>query len=178
MTNPPLRNSHITTPLEVWGIIRHQSNFHCHFISQTASRSNIINYFNYRPNIYKLLLALQAEAVLGLKNIGVATRLIQLLLKSLPLRVVDAVDVVLNLNDHASVLGDNSGKVLVILKTLGLLEGHGALLLSTAVELEGVLISVDVELNARPGGGDSGHGALGSPVKVTKLATVDAVAGV
>lgn len=160
-------------------IIRHYSqtsivtSFHKQQAAQILSITSTT-----RSYIYKLLLALQAEAVLGLKNIRVATRFIELLLKSLPLRVVDAVNVVLNLNDHASILGDNSGEVLVILETLGLLERHGALLLSAAVELESILISVDVELDARPGGGDSGHRTLGSPVKVSELATVDAVAGV
>jgi hypothetical protein len=154
-----------------------QPNFYfASFYKQQAAQ--ILSITSTTNPISNLLLALQAEAVLGLKNIRVATWLIELLLKSLPLRVVDAVNVVLNFNDHASVLGDDSGEVLVVLETLGLLERHGTLLLSAAVELEGILISVDVELDTRPGGGDSGHGTLGSPVIVAELAAVDAVASV
>ena len=46
-----------------------------------------------------------------------------------------------------------------------------------AVELEGLLVAVDVELDARPGAGDGGNGSI-APVVGAELLAVDDVAGV
>ena len=99
-----------------------------------------------------------------------------MLLIAHPLRVVDSVNVVLNLKNNTSVLGNSSGEVLVVLKTLGALEREVTLLLCAAVELEGVLVRVDVDLDAGPRRGEGSDGTLGAPVVVAELATVDGVA--
>ncbi|KAI6776511.1 hypothetical protein HG530_000456 [Fusarium avenaceum] len=117
-----------------------------------------------------------AEGVLRLKNIRVATGLKELLLLTHPLRVVDTVNVVLNLKNDTSVLGDDTGEVGVILETLGLLQGEVTLLLSAAVELESVLVGVDVYLNSRPRGRQGCNRTLGAPIILAELATVDGVA--
>lgn len=90
--------------------------------------------------------------------------------------MVDSVNVVLNLKNNTSVLGNSSGEVLVILKTLGALEREVTLLLCAAVELEGILVRVDVDLDTGPRRGECSDGTLGAPVVVAELATVDSVA--
>lgn len=92
--------------------------------------------------------------------------------------MVDTINVVLNLKNDTSVLGDCSREVLVILETLSALQREVTLLLRAAVELEGILVGVNVDLDARPCGRQTSNGTFGAPVVVTELATVDGEAGV
>jgi hypothetical protein len=99
-----------------------------------------------------------------------------LLLITHPLRVVDAINVVLNLKNNTSVFGNSSREVLVVLETLSTLQREVTLLLRAAVELEGILVRVDVDLDARPRRGKACDRALSAPVVVAKLTTVNGVA--
>jgi hypothetical protein len=120
-----------------------------------------------------LLVLIDAEAVAGLEDVGTISRAEDLLLLAAPGGVVDAVNVVLDLEDNAAVLGDDAGEVLVVLDALGLLEGEGAVLLGAAVDLEGVLVGEDVDADAGPGGGEGGDGAEGAPVEGAVGVAVD-----
>lgn len=93
---------------------------------------------------------LNTEAIPSLENVRVIPRSKDLLLLPHPLRVVDAVNVILRLKNDAAVLGDRAREVLVVVDTLGGLERHGAVLEAAAVHLEGVLVGVDVDFDAGP----------------------------
>lgn len=92
---------------------------------------------------------LQAESVLGLQHVGITTGLVNLLAAPHPLRMVDTINVVLDLEHDAAVPGNGTGE-LAALDALGLLERHGAVLAAARVHLEGVLVGVHVELDAGP----------------------------
>lgn len=111
-----------------------------------------------------LITTLNAKAIPRLEHVWIPARTEDLLGSPHPLRVVDAVNVVLDLEHHAPVLGDRSGEVLVVIDALRLLEGQRAVLPAAAVDLEGVLVGVDVDLDAGPSGGDGGDGAVRAPV--------------
>jgi hypothetical protein len=123
-----------------------------------------------------VLTTLQAESISSLENVRITTRLKELLLITHPLRVVDTINVVLHLKNNTSILGDGSREVLVILKPLSALQREVTLLLGAAIELEGILVGINVDLDTGPGRGETGHGTLGAPVIVAELAAVDGVA--
>ena len=80
---------------------------------------------------YLLLLFLpplfvDAELVDGIEHVWLITRTIDLL--AAPLGVVDAVNPVFHLHNNTSVLGNGAGELGVVKETLGLLEGHSAVL--------------------------------------------------
>lgn len=119
-----------------------------------------------------ILLLTHAEVVSRLQHIRITAGAEDLLRLAVPLRVVDAVDVVLHLEHHAPVLGDGAGEVGVVGQPLRLLEGEGAVLPVAAVHLEGVLVRVDVELDARPRRRDGRDGAVRAPVIVAERLSV------
>lgn len=67
-----------------------------------------------------------------------------------PLRLIDGVDPVLDLEHDAAVLGDSPGEIGVVVKTLRLLERERAVLPVARVHLKRLLVRVDVELDSRP----------------------------
>lgn len=68
------------------------------------------------------------EVVGCLKNVRVATRTEDVSLLSLPFRLVDGINPVLNLHNHASVLLDNTRLVSLVEKALSLLESGSSCL--------------------------------------------------
>lgn len=101
------------------------------------------------------LFLINAETVLrsNLECIGVRTK--HLSIKSAPLRVVDAIDPILHFEDQAAVLLNDT---LAAWNTLCLLQWHGSVLLHTAVDLEGVLVGEDLQLDTGGSGSKSGNG--------------------
>lgn len=95
-----------------------------------------------------------------------------------PFRVIDAVDPVLHLHHQASVLRNRPREALVAVQALRLLERQGAVLRVAAVHLEGRLVRVDVQVDARPGRREARDGAFGAPVKGLQGISVDDVAGI
>ena len=71
--------------------------------------------------------------------------------------MVNPIDPVLHLQHNTPVPRDNAREVRLVEEALALLERQAAVLLRAAVQLEGVLVGVDVELDAGPGGGDAGY---------------------
>jgi len=87
--------------------------------------------------------------------------------------MVDAIDPVLDLEYNASVLGDGPGEVLLVAKdSLGALQRERTVLAVARVQLDGVLVRVDVEPNAGPGGVDVEDSLVG----VVPVALVGGVA--
>ena len=78
--------------------------------------------------------------------------------------MVDAVDVILYLHHDAAVLRHHAWSIWVIEKSLGGFERDGAVLSTTGVDLECVLVGEDFQLDARPGGAQACHGETGAPV--------------
>lgn len=81
-----------------------------------------------------------------------------------PGRVVDAVDVILGLENDAAVLGNGAREVLVVEDALRLLERQNAAGTVAAVHLEGGLIGVHVDPDTGPLRGDGEDRAVGAPV--------------
>jgi hypothetical protein len=106
------------------------------------------------------------------QNVGVVAGAKDLLVDAAPLRVVDTVNVVLYLHDDAAVLGDCAGEVGVVTDALRLFESQGTILPIARVDLEGVLIGIDIDLDTGPLGREHGDGAVGAPVVVSELATI------
>jgi hypothetical protein len=71
-------------------------------------------------------LCVDGELVSSLKNIWVVTRAKDISLLPLPLRLVDGINPVLNLHDHAAVLLDNTGLVSLVEEALSLLDSSGS----------------------------------------------------
>lgn len=118
-----------------------------------------------------------AEPVTRLQHVGVVTGPEDLLLATLPLGLVDGVDPVLDLHDQAPVLGDRPREVGIVKQALRLLQRHRPVLAVAAVELVGLLVAVDVELDARPRGLQTrDEAAVGAPVVGPVLLAVDEVA--
>lgn len=93
---------------------------------------------------------LHTEAVAGLHDVRVVAGAKDLLLLTSPAGLVDGINVVLDLEHDAAVLGNGAREVRVIVNALGLLERHGTVLAAARVHLEGLLVGVDVELDAGP----------------------------
>lgn len=66
------------------------------------------------------------ELVGRLKNIWVVTRAEDVSLLSLPFRLVDGIDPVLDLHNHAAILLDNTGLVGLVEEALSLLDSSGS----------------------------------------------------
>ena len=88
------------------------------------------------------------------------------------------IDPVLHLHDDTSVLLDRPRAVADVEQALRLLQRHAAVLAPAAVHLEGLLVRVNVDLDARPGAAQSRHGPLFAPVEGAVLVPVREVAGV
>jgi hypothetical protein len=71
-------------------------------------------------------LCVDGELVSSLENIWVVTRAKDVSLLPLPLRLVDGINPVLNLHDHAAVLLDNTGLVSLVEEALSLLDSSGS----------------------------------------------------
>lgn len=118
-----------------------------------------------------------AEPVARLQHVGVVTGPEDLLLATLPLGLVDGIDPVLDLHDQAPVLGDRPWEVGIVKQALRLLKRHRPVLAVAAIELVGLLVAVDVELDARPRGLQTrDEAAVGAPVIRPVLPAVDKVA--
>lgn len=123
-----------------------------------------------------MLVLVDLEFVSRLEDVRVVAGAVNLALAAHPLRVIDAVNVVLDLHDNAAVLGDGAGEVLVVLEALRLLERDAAVHAVAAVDLEGLLVGEDVDLDAGPRGGEDGDGALGAPVVGAEVLAVNEIA--
>ena len=119
----------------------------------------------------------QREIVRRLEHVRPVAGAEDLAAGAAPGRVVDAVDPVLDLHDDAAVLLRDAGAGGVVEEALGFLEGEGAVEAIAAVDLEGFLLGVDVELDTREGRGEGGDGGL-APVVGALGVTVEDVAGV
>lgn len=119
------------------------------FTSSSQLIIAIIHFFLRAPRL-SLGSAVDAEAVAGLQHVRVTTRCEDLLIVTAPLGLVDGINVVLDLHDDAAVLSDSSREVGVVEETLVLLDSKSAILAIARVDLEGILVRVDVELDARP----------------------------
>lgn len=71
-------------------------------------------------------LLVHGELVGGLKNIWVVAGAEDVSLLSLPRGLVDSINPVLNLHDHASILLHNSGVASLVEETLSLLDSSGS----------------------------------------------------
>lgn len=84
--------------------------------------------------------------------------------------MVDAIDPVLDLHNNASIVFNNAGTTL---EPLGRLESQQAHHHGAAVDLEGILVGEDVDLDAREVTRERGDGATGAPVVRSVLGAVD-----
>ena len=118
------------------------------------------------------LSVIQTELIARLQHEWIITRAKDLLLVTTPLWLVDTINIILDLQHYTSVLLDKSRPVFNTMKTLRALQSHRSVLSAARVDLEGILVRVDVELNTTPRASQSSHGALVTPV-VGSLAVVD-----
>lgn len=103
--------------------------------------------------------------VTSLQDVGVVAGSEDLLVQASPLGLVDAADPVLHLQHDAAVRGDGAGEVRVIVEALRLLERQRAVLVLARKHLEGLLVGVDLELDAGPRGLEARHEfPVGAPV--------------
>lgn len=112
----------------------------------------------------------------GLDDVSVVARAVDVLVHAAPLGMVDGVDPVLDLHDDAAVLGDGARELRVVLETLRPLERRLAVLEVAGVELEGVGIGVEVDLDAGPRRVERGDRAGDAPVVGLELIAVREVA--
>lgn len=94
----------------------------------------------------------QTKSILGLQHVWITTRLIDLLLATHPLRVIDTINVILDFEHNTPVLRDGTRELVLVVAryTLSLLECHGAVLSVARVHLEGVLVGENIELDTGP----------------------------
>lgn len=84
--------------------------------------------------------------------------------------MVDAIDPVLNLHNNASIVLHNAGTALEPLRRLESQQAHHH---GAAVDLEGILVGEDVDLDAGEVARERGDGAAGAPVVGAVLGAVD-----
>lgn len=116
---------------------------------------------------------IDTETIGRAQNVGAILGTEYLLLVPAPGWIVDAVDVVLDLEDNASVLGNDAGEVFFVEEALGALEGQSAILLRAAVDLESILVGEYIDADARPVRPQGRNGAVGAPVVRGLGAAVD-----
>lgn len=138
----------------------------------------------------RVSLTLGGEDIVSLKSVSRVIGTEDLPLLALPLRLVDSINVVLDLHDNAAVLLDGAATAV---KTLGRLDRKRAclhistfssqylrikltILANAAVHLESLLIGVDINLDTRPRAEKRGNRTRFAPVEGTILVTVDGVA--
>lgn len=169
--------------LETFIVFGHLLKFIC-LQQWNTSRFNLANVENIiRLHLWLVTPSRQrrvdAKPITSLQHIRVITRSINLLLATLPLWLVDGVNPVLDLHHQAPVLGNRPREVRVVKQTLRLLERHRPVLAVAAVELVGLLIAVDVQLDAGPGGLQArDEAAVSAPVVRPVLLAVDEIAGI
>lgn len=78
--------------------------------------------------------------------------------------MVDAIDIILHLEHDASELRDNPRPVRDVEEALGRLQRHGPVLPAARVDLEGVLVGEDLELDAAPRAAEAGDRDADLPV--------------
>jgi hypothetical protein len=113
--------------------------------SSTTPRATAIAALRRRSGV-------DGEDVARLQDVGVAAGPEDLLVLASPFRVVDGVDPIFHLHHETAVFGDRAREVGVVVETLRLLERQRAVLAVAGVHLERVLVGVDLDLDAGPGG--------------------------
>ncbi len=100
----------------------------------------------------KLLLfnyLLHTKGIRGLQDVRRATRLKEVLIVSPPLRMINSINPILNLQHQTAILGNCPRQFRCALISF---DRHGAVHAVAAVDLERILVGKDVELDTRPFG--------------------------
>jgi len=118
---------------------------------------------------------IQTKNISRLQHIRISAGLKNLLTLPSPLRLIDRIDIILDFQNHATILLDRSWAIGDIEESLCRFERHGSVLPPAGVDLEGLLVGVNFELDPGPGGADACDEG-GTPVE--GLWAVGQVAGV
>ena len=105
-----------------------------------------------------LYLPIQTKNISRFQHIRSTLRPKDLLALPPPLRMIDPINIVLNLHNHTAILLDDPRSILDVKKSLCGFEGHGSVLPAARVHLEGVLVGEDVDGDAGPGRGEGCYG--------------------
>lgn len=103
-------------------------------------------------------LSIQPKNVSRFQHIRSTLRSENLLILPPPFRMIDPINIILDLHNHTSILLDDSRSILDVEKSLCGFEGYGAVLAAAGVYLEGVLVGEDVDGDSGPGRGEGCYG--------------------
>jgi hypothetical protein len=100
--------------------------------------------------------AIQTKLITCLQHVRISTGLINLLLTTTPLWLIDSINPILDLHNDTSILLYCSRPVCNIEESLSGFQRHRTVLSPTGIYLEGFLVCEDVDLDPGPGGAEAG----------------------